>query len=378
MYDVAVIGAGPAGCVASKMLAQEGFRTILIEKEMLPRDKPCAGGVTLNTCRLLKSLGYDIEELPFERFPNKARIEGFGAKISIEWNPWIAAITRRRSFDFTLAEMAIAEGCSLVQATSVKGVKNAGSYMKLLLGEKTISASFVLGADGVGSIVAKSVGIRENWKADELGIAICAEASGKFDDEMILDFQAIKGGYGWTFPLDRGANVGIGSFVSSRDLMRFRELMRKHASRFKIKFGEIKGHPLPLGKNRRLSIDRVILIGDAAGLVDAITGEGIYSAIFSAKTAVDSLKGGIEEASVDYQKRMSSFLQEADLKFRVGKLIYKWIKDVLWAMEEDFEIAKRFVMVVVGEMSFVEFWGWFKRKLPSISFNVVKRMIRFY
>jgi geranylgeranyl reductase family protein len=305
-YDVVVVGAGPAGSTAAKVLSEKGVKVLLLDKSKFPRDKPCGGGLPY---RVLNRFNY---------VKNKDLIESYSYggvsyspslkyKGTYKKNDPIAAMVLREKFDSGLAQLAIDSGADFIDGKTVKDVK--------ISKDKTeVDSKIVVGADGVWSIVAKKTGLSPPKKY--LGICILNEydlgedtINSYFGEEKMchihLNFQGIIG-YGWVFPKKQHLNIGIGKISPDThisktkiDLLTIYKNYIKTLKKTKIipknlEIGKCKGGTLHIGPLEKTYADRVILCGDASGFLNPLTGEGIYYAMSSGEIAAGVITKALE------------------------------------------------------------------------------------
>jgi len=306
LYDVLVVGAGPAGTMAAKRCAELGLKVILIEKERIPRPKPCGGGVSLKALKLIEA---DIPEAIVEHYIRGFRL--FSPNFEyIEWysSDYVGISTRRDKFDAFLTKLAVEKGCELIDNSKVVDViVKKDKVVCKLSDDRLIEGILIIGADGVNSIVAKKTGIRTRWNASELGL--CLETTYYIDKKTLekivnpeifeLYFINIPLGYGWVFPKKSSLSLGIGGALThvrnpKNILMNFCLKISK-LKKINLKISQYHAHLIPAGGfPRRYVSDRVILAGDAAGFVDPLTGEGIYYAMKSGLIAAETCVNAIE------------------------------------------------------------------------------------
>jgi len=314
--DVIVIGAGPAGAMAARECAKRGLTTTLIEKESIPRPKICGGGVTLKAIELI---GQEIPSGLIDQYVRGFRIYSplldsfeFISKDSISIS------TTRDKFDSFLARLATLEGCELIERDQVVDLRvlRDKTVCRLQSG-RSVEGRMIIGADGVDGITARKVGLRERWKSSE--VALCLEATipltekqmSKLDSGLFeLYFVDSLAGYGWLIPKRSSTSLGIGGLLSC--LHRPRELLEtfcrtiSNLKNIKIDVSKFGAHLVPAGGfERNVVSDRVILVGDAAGFVDPLMGEGIYYAMRSGLLAATASAEAIDEN--DFAK---SFLEK--------------------------------------------------------------------
>lgn len=299
MYDVVIVGAGPAGSTAALIATRLGLRTVVIDRLAPPREKPCGGGLTPRSWKLLNALGVDY---PVYGACNEIETRAAGYKIILKKEPIF--VTRRPDFDYAILKQSNAEFIR-DQVLGVRGntvVGRNGEY----------SGRVIIGADGATSTVAKSIGINNFHGERSHAIAYMTIAKGPPSDKCVIDFDAVinavkRVGYAWIFPVGEGANIGAG--VGWGKWIDLREFVSEYAKRAGYKPGAVLGHPLSLGHVGGLGRGNIILAGEAAGLVDATTGEGIYYAVASGAAAAvatyTALKiWGREKYAVDMYKEL--------------------------------------------------------------------------
>lgn len=334
--EVAVVGAGPAGCAAAITLARGGRRVALLDRARFPRDKCCGDGLTAGALRRLRGLGLEagavsswteIAEVVVRspsgrvcRFPFPSRPEP------------AAAAARRFDLDAALVELARAEGVTVLEGHRVTGVAGGGERMILQVeGEESLAAPYVIGADGMWSPLRKAAGLggeagyfgewhafRQYWRTP-----------GQQDNQMWVWFEPeLLPGYAWSFPVGRGvANVGFGvlrraerdesraassavgggrrwpwrrdgspenRWPTGQDVARLREVVleRPHVRQVLGAGAEPDRGPRTWPIPARLSTTaltgargRVLFAGDAARAPDPMTGEGIAQALETGELA---------------------------------------------------------------------------------------------
>lgn len=301
-----MIGAGPAGSAAAKKSTDLGLKTILIEKTKMPRQKPC-GGVLSN--KTLKLINPKIPENIIDQYIKGVNIYSKTLKaIKLESSTPMGISTTRDRLDSYLVDLAIDSGCTFVQSKliDIEIQKNQAKCNLEKIG--IIKANIIIGADGVYSTTAQKTGIRQKWKNNEVALCLETKIETKNTDRIEKDtielyFIGIPLGFGWFFPKKTTASVGIGgNLVYLKNPRKIFESFLKTMSttkKIKINTSKLTAHLIPSGGfNRKLTSDKIILAGDAAGFVDPLTGEGIYYAIKSGQLAAITCATAIEEENM--------------------------------------------------------------------------------
>lgn len=323
--DVAIIGAGPAGSTAAYIMGKIGLNVILIDKCSFPRDKLCGGLLSTKTMKLLERTFDETEDSL-----NKKKIINFSSNkfqficknknLAKCYTKIPTHFVERTVYDNFLLDKAISSGIKFIQDEEVKKIDL--DYNKLVTSKgDSITYKYLIGADGANSIVRKEfekIGVldKKTW-LDNLGFALEAMIENEklpFEKGiMYLYFGYIKNGYAWIFPNKNKVVIGIGGLIKD---LKNKEL-KTIFSDFLISLGldkttvetctkEMKGHPIPFGNFiERPLYKNSILIGDAAGLVNSVTGEGIYYAQRSAEIGAEAIfkdftnQGKLEEEYVN-------------------------------------------------------------------------------
>ena len=299
-YDVIVVGAGPGGSTTARFCAQAGLKTLLIEKERLPRYKPCGGCLSIKTVHLL---GFDLSPVLENIIYGVHFTYCLKDHFSIRSEQPIAFLVMRDRFDQFLVKKALEKGAEILEGERVERVEEKGHWVEVELarGEK-LRCEHLIGADGARSVVTKSLSL---WppKSDRDGIGLESEipfqSAVNFPKEdfhhIHLDFGRTPSGFGWIFPKRKGLSVGIGGMfidVGKTNLhQRFINFLNGLSYINKGEAGKVMGHPLPsfYDEGQRVSQGRVLLVGDAGYLIDPLTGEGIYYAIRSGMLAAEAI-----------------------------------------------------------------------------------------
>jgi geranylgeranyl reductase family protein len=306
--DVAIVGAGPAGARAAYVLARGGARVTIFDPSH-PREKPCGGGVTGRALALVAD-AVDPDSWPSTvigcaRFVNSAR--GLSAVVPLEdrgARPESAlTVTSRAAFDAALLEAAVRAG-AVVERTRVRDVAVEPGGVRLETETGSRHAAVVFGGDGANSLVRRR--LSRAFRRDQLSIATGFFAHGVTSQEIVIELVSNPPGYIWSFPRPDHLAIGIcGQADAGITAGTLRAMTGDWIAATGIAAGarlEPYAWPIPsLGARDLERLDvagpRWLLLGDAAGLVDPITREGIYFALASGQWAADAwLSGGGPDA----------------------------------------------------------------------------------
>lgn len=320
--DVVVVGAGPGGAAAAHWLARAGANVIMLERARFPRDKSCGDGVTAHAVEIVHDMG-----VTFEHFGGKG-VRTFGGLIGAPGGGTFTAdpppdergeriecwVVPRMLLDEALARAAVAAGATLREETTfTRLVRENGQLRGVEYSDRggtgEIRCKIVIGADGAHSAVARALGQSEN-PPPHLGYALRGYYAGieGLSDKLEIYYydKRTLPGYGWIFPVGDGlANIGIGIYSGElrRSKKKLRELLDEFVAQTPIVaarcrsaqlIGRAIGWPLPVSSARRPTVfDNAMLVGDAASLIDPLSGEGIYTALVSGRSAARAALAGL-------------------------------------------------------------------------------------
>jgi geranylgeranyl reductase family protein len=309
-FDAIVVGAGPAGSVTAYRMAREGASVLLLDRARFPRDKPCGGGLTYRAVRELPFSVDPVVEDVVDRFEFGFR---YGSRFVRKGAAPIILMTQRSRLDAFLAEAAAAAGAEFRDAAKVTDVAADGTVS---LDSERLKASVVVGADGVNGITARSLGLTTRYRygvALEGNVKYTRAREDRYRGRAVLELGVVAGGYGWVFAKGDHVNVGVGGWESEGPRLRdhLDRLCREHELDSSA-VESLRGYRLPLRRRSDpLHISRVVLVGDAAGLVDPLSGDGIYEALVSARLASEkalAFLGGESESLSDYATELAAKL----------------------------------------------------------------------
>lgn len=280
-------------------LSKRGIQVLILEKQAFPRYKPCGGALNV---RAVNALDVDVspvvENTIYGGWITYCMEEPFTHCFD---RPLAYTVSRER-FDHFLLRHAIGSGCAVHEGVRVADVQFCADGVAVRSSGGTYCGRAVVGADGAFGVVAKSIGLM-----GDAFIAIAIESEVEVHPRDLeqwkhvvhVDLGSMRSGYGWVFPKADHLSIGAGAALAhARELKayyrQFTERWRRSARQYHVVTK--RGHRLPVRrKDARIQRDQVLLVGDAAGLLDPLDGEGIYYAIRSAQLAADVLADYLDD-----------------------------------------------------------------------------------
>jgi len=372
-YDAIVIGAGPSGTTAARQCALKGLTTLLIEKKEFPRDKPCAGGVAH---RALSTLDFEVPQNIIEQ-------EFFGFRIYFRRSfaeahkPFrVGILVARRVFDNLLLQKAKEAGAEVLLATEARDFRVGPDRVEVATNRGSFRGECIVIAEGAMGRLARRV--RGPWGRKGASITVATEIESPQDEidrrtqgQIQFHFDVAHRGYGWIFPHRGYYSVGIGG--TRGRIGNPIHLLKDFLTRQGFDTGQkLRSHFLPVGGIRRKVADhRVILVGDAAGFVDAFAGEGITYAILSGKLAAETIYDALNQPSVS-RIDLATFQERCDAHFGARLRQAYYMSRILHSLPGVFlkilatheEAIDKLLNVALWEMSYREFLVWLLARTP--------------
>jgi geranylgeranyl reductase family protein len=296
-WDVAVVGAGPAGLAAAHAAASAGARTIVLERAEHPRYKTCGGGLIGTSLgiagpRIEVPARDRIDRITFTRNGRLPLTRRGGGRP-------ILTMVRRDDFDHAWYQAVVALGATVRQNVLVRAINQDDSTATVTLSDGTaINARVVIGADGSAGITSRHVGV--TFQQQDLGLEVELAASEKDRDRwrgrVLLDWGPYPGSYGWVFPKDDELTVGV--IMAKGHGAETKQYLQDFVAGLGLADRKVVRDSGHLTRCRRpdspLVKGRVMVVGDAAGLLEPWTREGISYALRSGTWAGEVAAGGGE------------------------------------------------------------------------------------
>ena len=373
MYDVIISGAGPAGSKSAELLAKKGFKVALIEKDINWR-KPCGGAVNaeifdlypqLRKLKLTQKLGivmYSSDYHKIEYYWEGFRKDSF--------------VIDRLEYDNFIRNIAVDAGAELFDKNVsfdfiTKNQQKIGIKTRTPSGIKEYLGKIIIIADGMSSKLAIKSGLREKWKSTDLGIAKTAimEGKSKLNKNLLYIYFRSYKGYGWVFPIDdKRFSIGCGTFLEDNLNYNLNQIYNEFLNNPNIKkllpgsnFKKIYEASYPLSAigvlDKGLFGNNIMVIGDAAGFVAPISGEGIHSSVVSGKMAAETAINALESKEISREilkkyklnKEIKSIIRDFKMKYSLIDFFYENngqnINNMFKLAEEDIDFKNEVVNV---------------------------------
>lgn len=368
MDDVIVIGAGPAGTTAAWRLAERGMKVRIIEAESLPRVKPCGGALTHRILPLLPP-GYEhqIKDRAF-LWTFQGRGER-GATISTT-EPYCYMV-ERQFFDYWLSQEAVRRGAELHTNEPVSRIVKTREGYQVETASGLYRTLYLVGADGAKGVTAKNLGLNRPIRgaAIEAEIRVTDGQYNEWKNRVEIDVTRYPWGYAWIIPRYPILNVGVGSFRSRG--LNLKSLFEQY---FREKMGPLDNitplaHPLPYRERwSPIAEARALLVGDAAGLMDPFSAEGIYSAIRTGHMAAEAIvqeQPGRRAGDIYTDQVKKSFWPNIKWARRMARLFYPWAG--FWAdvFTGNADLLNHYLLVAQGRSNYFSLVGQTEKVLLS-------------
>jgi len=305
-HDLIIAGAGPAGTSCARRAAELGLSVLVFEKESFPRPKPCGAGLTSKT---LRWFGDELASVIHDEVSVVRLVVSRGVEITWQGGGIVVATTSRRELDQLLAVRATEAGARIEFGVRVESVETTDTGASVVAGGHTHHARHLVAADGPEGVARRACGMPRIRLAGGIYVHAFPDQAGELDPyrgELVFDYTEHRRGYGWVFPKRDHLNVGVyGKGLRKGGI---RQSLRTLLDSLGLSGWRAEGpfaFPVPCSTGaEHLSHGRILFAGDAAGLADPITGEGISYAIASGRIAAESIAEslGVEVAAGNGQR----------------------------------------------------------------------------
>lgn len=320
-----VAGGGPAGATAAYFLAAAGVDVAILDKATFPRDKSCGGGLQAKVSHYLP---FDVKPVIRNSMYGICFSYQFGNRFTKRYHEPVVFGTLRKEFDNYLVEEAVSKGAALFQGVRVDGFEQTGRGVRLSTSAGSFFCQVLIGADGANGVVRRALNSEQAF-FNQAGLSFeigrdQVNEERLLEDIMRVDWGSLPSGYAWIFPKGEFLNIGVGTpvghvkrlkpylfdFLSSERILKAETIDLEKLS--------ILGHKLPSFTERTRLVDRnVLVIGDAAGLIEPLTGDGISYGVQSAGLAAEAVVRWLHGACSDLSEYREAVRREI-----VPELVY--------------------------------------------------------
>lgn len=341
IWDVIVVGAGPAGSNAATVALRAGLSVIQVDKKLFPRNKACAGGLTTKSLRSVQIpiapklrrkfsvIECNIWDDELNRFSHR--------------NTMVSMVVRPEFDNYFVEQNKQYQNFSFFDGEAVKSITFDGMF-RVVTTKQTIVGHHLIGADGANGIVNRI------FKISSPRLAYAVEINPRRDEahekiplQPCVDLCVVHQGYGWVFPKDDQWSVGIYTLVAG--VPKPKALLAEYLQAKGIvvqgdPLETFEAHPIPIGGyNLKVPDIPVYVVGDAGGFADAILGEGIFYALESGRlaglTVVEAIKNG--KSHRDYYSALyRRIIPDTFLTYQFAKLIYGEYRGMGWRLGKRF------------------------------------------
>jgi geranylgeranyl reductase family protein len=370
-YDAIVVGAGPAGSTAAREIASRGHFVLLLDRAEFPRDKPCGGGVTVRCAALLP---FDLSPV-VEHVVSGAMIgKPHGPVITRDAGRVLTYMTQRRHLDAFLVARAQDAGVDFRDRHAVRSIVEHpdGTFEVTAAprpGSSTAGAGgdshtgrVLIGADGANGVVGTFLGfehIPEHAVALEGNLPYPDGLPEWIRGRVHLSLGLLPGGYGWVFPKGDHVNIGVGGWKGIAG-DRLRETLDNYSRDFgwdPAQLEHLRGHHLPMQRpGQEMTARAVALVGDAAGLVDPLSGEGITAAVASgiavAAPADDYLRGRTRDLAAYQYIVERELLPDLVASRALMEVFHAWPGATTYLAMHSDRLWRRFTALLRGEQTY--------------------------
>ena len=374
-FDAIVVGGGPAGAAAGHVLAASGMSVAIVDRAVFPRDKLCGGALSERSEAIFKSIFGAAWDAAIETVANGIAFYHNNQFLNRVDNYRPIYFTSRRNFDNCLLELAARRGATVLQGVPVSSIDRRLSTVSLA-NDRVLRADFIIGADGVNSRIAKVLGLNAGDSPDlalGLELEVPRDEMKRQPSAPEIYFGVVRWGYGWVFPGRTSFNVGVvGLLNKNPDLqVRFDSFLCNVCGVIpRLKW---KGHHIPFGSfRRRPGLGNILLAGDAAGLVEPVTGEGIAFAMLSGKCAAEGIieaaaSGNPGDACKFYRLRYEKITRLMSQAKIMRRLIFPEMTQRLFTkvLSRSRGAIRQYMDLLAGDIGYADYAKYLLRKVAS-------------
>jgi len=313
MFDCIIVGAGPAGGAAAYHLAKKGRSVLVIEKESLPRQKPCSGGVSPAIAQW-----FDFDFTPAIALKVKKVRYTWKLEDPVEAElPEAMWVVNRAAFDHFIIKQAEGQGAEIKDGTEVTGIEFKSERWQVKTTGEPVEGRYLIAADGACGPMAKWLGFKE--AKTRQSYLLEAPVADKSNPIVRFDFGSVKNGSIWSFPSESGYSISAATFRGGEPKNLDKEL-NEYAKQFGASGNNpIQKRPLCLWDGERdLHGQNALLAGETAGILDPLSAEGIRPSIFSGVKAAEAVDGALSGDGNALKKYTQTINEE-------------WGADMVWA-----------------------------------------------
>lgn len=365
-----ISGAGPAGSIAAYSLSKAGISVLILEKAQFPRYKVCGAGLTH---KILSILPFDISPLIHTTIYSFRFSSGFADVFTRKFDSPLIYCTMRDEMDAFFLDKAIEAGAKVIFGSKVTSMVQDPDGVNVVTSNGSFRTKYLIGADGASSKVARTFSLNRDiewgmaWEAE---VKTPKETLERYRETVFLDWGTFPGGYAWVFPKKDHLSIGIGgpAHMAKKMPAYYKDFISSSGIPV-LETISNRSHPLPVRTKKSVfHSGRVLVAGDAAGLTDALTGEGIYWAVKSAGMAAEAIAGSLRKDCPGlsaYTDRINLEIMPEMLEARnicglfnaMPKRIHYWVRD-------NDRVWKAFGKVLRGERAFIDVPSAFGRWRP--------------
>ncbi|ABL65107.1 NAD(P)/FAD-dependent oxidoreductase [Chlorobium phaeobacteroides] len=378
-YTCLVVGAGPSGSSAAYTFAKNGIDVCVVDKAFFPRDKLCGGLLSKRTKKSVLDV-FDLNwDDVYEYTSNGALFFYKGQQINMIENYGELYFCNRSTFDNTLLGLVKSKGADVVSGDKVEFI-DAASKTCLLSSGQQINYRYLIAADGVNSLIARNVTSKKFDKSKyAFAVQVEIQRAGYSQNDIAkpeIYFGEVDWGYGWVFPKKNSYSVGVGGLYSKNSDVgkKFKEFC---LARNRQPYSEpLKGHYIPFGNYARHVVAKdIILVGDAAGLVDPVTGEGIAHAVesghYAAQAVISALSGNNISLVDEYEKYYSKITREMARARMLQYFLFSGYTQslVMKALSRSKTMPYHYMDLLSGDIDYRDLFLIIRKKLKKIVFG---------